>query len=264
MKKKSFILNILYYVIPLVLVFPSSIWALYQMDKASLDCFFVVGTSMQPTLVGDKNNSTYGYSDNSEAAINGLERFDLVICYYPFGGSDDYEKPYKKGESQLTDKASLKVKRVIGLPGDTLHIQNEVFSITYSDTKGREKTDVYGGDHLKVPFERNSPIENRTADITLKDDEYFVMGDNWTKMGSVDCCNPSVGSRALPLYRENIAGVIVRLEGVCSYAELNHCSNCKKIVNDDVARCTCGNTKFIRYNDIVETRPYEQGPEYLK
>lgn len=265
MKKKDFIKNLLYYIIPTLLVFPLSIWGICQMDKACYDCFFVVGDSMSPTLSGSSNNSTYGYTDNSEAAIKNLQRFDLVICYYPFSSSKDYTQPYISGHSIKTPQATLKVKRVIGLPGDTLDIKNEVFSITtdkgitttYDDSIQQEDAT-----HKKVPFKRQAPIVDRIANITLGENEYFVMGDNWTKNASTDCCNPTSEAKPAPIYRENIDGVIVKISGMCTHSVCKHCSSCKKIIDEDIQSCSCGSTDFSYYDDITEERPFENGPYY--
>ncbi len=260
MKRKEFILNLIYYILPMVLVIPLSIWGISQMSKATYDCFFVMGTSMQPYLSGDKNNSTYGYSDNSVYAIDRLERFDLVICYYPFVNESDYRQPYDRSNPTLLDTATLKVKRVIGLPGDSLYINDEEFSITYT-VDGKEVTQSYTEENC--PFARNKPIKNRHANVKLGKDEYFVMGDNWTEMGSLDCCNPCKGGTPTCLFRENIVGVIFKLEGTCKYDLVNHCKACKKVVDDDCKECRCGSKQFLKYNDIIEKTPYKDGPIYL-
>ena len=260
MKRKDFILNLIYYILPMVLVIPLSIWGISQMSKATYDCFFVMGTSMQPYLSGDKNNSTYGYSDNSDYAISRLERFDLVICYYPFGHESDYQLPYNRENPVLLDSCKLKVKRVIGLPGDSLVINDEEFSISYT-VNNQVVTDSYNEDNC--PFQRNKPISNRHATISLGPNEYFVMGDNWTELGSLDCCNPTKGGTPTCLYKENIVGVIFKLEGTCTYKEKNHCKACKKIVDDDCTKCRCGSTQFLKYNDIDTKTPYDK-PIYIK
>ena len=253
----------------MVLIFPLSIFVLCQFTRTSYDCFFVVGDSMNPYLVGSKEKSTYGYSDNSDLAIDNLQRFDLVICYYPFSVSHDYEQPYVRHQSELTENATLKVKRVIGLPGDKLVIDNEIFTIFHT-VDGQEVADTYGimedsfNNVKKCPFERKEPIEHRKATVILGAEEYFVMGDNWTKDGSSDCCNPSSSSEPQCIYRENIDGVIIRLDGECTYENLKHCKECKKKVDDNAEQCKCGSKKFKWYDDIVEERPYEDGPIYLK
>lgn len=244
----------------MVLVIPLSLWGISQMSKATYDCFFVMGISMQPNLSGENDNSTYGYSDNSDYAIRSLKRFDLVICYYPFGVESDYQMPYNRENPVLNEDCKLKVKRVIGLPGDSLVINDEEFSISHM-VNGTPVTESYNTENC--PFKRNEPISNRHATISLGDNEYFVMGDNWTELGSLDCCNPSKGGTPTCLYRENIVGVIFKLEGTCKYDKVNHCKECKKIVDDNAKKCRCGSTQFKKYNDIIEKTPYKEGPIYL-
>ena len=76
--------------------------------------------------------------------INGPQRGDIVICTYP--GADH-----------------LCVKRVIGMPGDTLAI---VMGVTYLN-----------GEIYDEPYVTHPRIEN-FGPVKLSEDEYFVMGDN--------------------------------------------------------------------------------------
>ena len=75
---------------------------------------------------------------------------DVVICHYPGRGNTNF------------------VKRVIGVPGDTIQIQNNV---------------VYrNGEPMEEPYlnpERNKdPRNDIAAPFVLGEDEYFVAGDN--------------------------------------------------------------------------------------
>lgn len=263
MKKKEYILNLIYSILPMVLIFPLSIWGLFQMEKASYDSFFVKGPSMSPTLCGDSTNSTYGRYDSSKRAIDKLERFDLIVCYFPFENSKDYNMPYVRNSEKL-NSATLKVKRVIGLPHDRLVIDNNIFTIFHT-INGKEVAETYGADNLEVPFQRKEPIEDRKAAISLGEDEYFVMGDNWTKKGSSDCCNPPNGGPAKCIYKENIEGVIFRLDGICAYAKII-CNSCGLENDKDSKVCKCGSTSFTTTptDDIVKEYPFEDGPIYLK
>lgn len=110
--------------------------------------FAVEGSSMVPTLIqGDRLIvSRLSYMLGEPA------RGDIIVFQYPFGPDRDF------------------VKRVIGLPGETLAIQNgQVF------INGK-------------PLPPEDYVQNKSHDtyapITLGDDEYFVMGDNRT--GSSD------------------------------------------------------------------------------
>ena len=77
--------------------------------------------------------------------IGDVERFDTVVCHYP--GSDNYY-----------------VKRVIGLPGDTIE-----FSEGQLFVNSRPLSEPYV----------TSETENMC--ITLSENEYFVLGDNRAK-----------------------------------------------------------------------------------
>ena len=118
---------------------------------------------------------------------------------------------------------------------------------------------------LQVPFQRKEPIEDRKVAISLGEDEYFVMGDNWTKKGSSDCCNPPNGGPAKCIYKENIEGVIFRLDGICTYAKVI-CNSCGLENDKDSKVCKCGSTSFTTTptDDIVKEYPFEDGPIYLK
>ena len=106
----------------------------------------VDGTSMYPTL----NNNDILIEKKFDKSIN---RFDVVVI--------DYKK----------DKL---VKRVIGLPGETIKI-----SITHVGSNFVSKI-IINGEVLVEDYGRE-PMENAgiaANEIKLGDDEYFVLGDN--------------------------------------------------------------------------------------
>jgi signal peptidase I len=100
------------------------------------------------------------------------------------------------------------VKRVIGLPGDTLRMSNYVLSI-----RPRGGTDFIPEQQL-IPlhyqiqaangatgWSNTFPLSGNSAEIVLKDDEFFVLGDNRPE---------SSDSRSWgPLSRDRIVGKIV-------------------------------------------------------
>jgi len=110
--------------------------------------FVVEGSSMFPTLIqGDRLIvSRLSY------VIGEPERGDIIVFQYPYGPEKDY------------------VKRIIGLPGETVSIKNGTVII---DGKPLPAED----------YVKNKSRETK-APVTLGDDEYFVMGDNRT--GSSD------------------------------------------------------------------------------
>lgn len=118
----------------------------------------VVGISMQDTLM-DKDNIlvekiTYRFEDPG--------RFDVVVF------------PHK-----YLKRTNL-IKRIIGLPGETVYI----------DQAGN----IYINDVLLEEHYGNEVIEDAgcaAVPITLKEDEYFLMGDN--RNDSIDSREAEVG-----------------------------------------------------------------------
>ena len=141
---------------------------------------YIDGFSMQPTLnnnpsVNGKDVKDFGLVDTSKRIIDSIELYDIVTCYYPPElGEDDYDIPYVKGDKPRED-ASHKIKRVVALPGQTFQIVNNDFYFF-------DDQDDLVGDLVDLPFKRKTnegPIGViNTTKITLKDDEYFVLGDN--------------------------------------------------------------------------------------
>ncbi len=83
------------------------------------------------------------------------ERFDIVAFEYMYDNSDIY------------------VKRIIGLPNETIEIINNVIYIN-----GEKLTEFYG---VFSEIENSPDITNYFSDYpktTLGVDEYFVIGDN--------------------------------------------------------------------------------------
>ena len=131
----------------------------------------VDGSSMRDTLHDENRLFVWraGYIFDSP------QRGDIVICHYP----------RNVGTHKANDNY---VKRVIGLPGETVSI-----------SKGY----VYrNGDRLEEPYisENRRKIEDMQP-VTLGEDEYFVMGDN--RINSKD--SRYVG----PLKRDDILGKAV-------------------------------------------------------
>ena len=110
--------------------------------------FVVEGSSMFPTLTqGDRLIvSRLSYY------LGQPERGDIIVFQYPYGPDRDF------------------VKRVIGLPGETVAIKNGRVFINNKPLQSE-------------PYVKNKSHDTRDP-VTLGEDEYFVMGDNRT--GSSD------------------------------------------------------------------------------
>lgn len=143
-KKKSWIRETLEYIIWL-----GGVWLMVQLIITFVGVFSVVdGDSMQPTLY-DKE---YLWVDKLTYQFSEPERFDVVI--FPI--------QYRGQESHF-------VKRIIGLPGETVYIdENGVIYIN-----GEVLPDTYGKEII-AEYNRQRAAEP----LTLGEDEYFVLGDN--------------------------------------------------------------------------------------
>ena len=193
---------------------------------------FVSGSSMEPTLHGQVGQRVdYGIIDDHDSAINRIKRFQIITTYYPFSGSSDYVGGYTPGETNVINEAeaSYKIKRVYALPGETFEfVINEEYrqrALRFADRYCEEAQDAarraisfkVDGKIVKMNFKRRidpqkiddySYFNERYAPYTLKENEYWVMGDNYA--ASSDCF-----SHKEPIYKDNIVGVLVAIEGTC-------------------------------------------------
>lgn len=103
----------------------------------------VKGESMQNTLM----NREIVMATKPEYLRGDYTRGDIVICHYPNRGS------------------TLFVKRLVGLPGDTLEIREGVLYVN-GDLVDESGIDMY------------TPSRASMSPITLGEDQFFVMGDN--------------------------------------------------------------------------------------
>ena len=124
----------------------------------------VDGRSMYPTL----KNGEFGFTNVGGVLLNGVERGDIVVVTM----EEDGQKTHW-------------VKRVVGLPGDTVSCVNDVVYINgkvldetkYIDPDYRQSLVDKFGYFNKVPNADNTDVVD-FEEVKLKDDEYYVMGDN--------------------------------------------------------------------------------------
>ena len=108
--------------------------------------FIVSGSSMVPTF----ENGDYLIVDKISYELGNPKREDVVIFRYP------------------GDPTKFFIKRVIGLPNEIVDIKGGLVTITNKEH--------LSGFTIREPYVKN-PASN-ISHLELKDDEYFVMGDN--------------------------------------------------------------------------------------
>ncbi len=124
----------------------------------------VDGRSMYPTL----KDGEFGFTNVGGVLLNGVKRGDIVVVTME-----------EKGQKTHW------VKRVIGMPGDTISCVNDIVFINgkvldetqYIDPDYRQSCVDKFGYFNKVPNADNTNVED-FEEVKLKDDEYYVMGDN--------------------------------------------------------------------------------------
>lgn len=134
----------------------------YVIQRTEVD-----GSSMEPTLSSGDNL----FVDKISYRFRDPERFDIIV--FPFR--------YKEN--------TYYIKRIIGLPGETVQIDEEGNILI----DGEVLNEGYGKEVIQNPG-------RAYEEITLGDDEYFVMGDN--RNNSTDSRDPSVGN----ITRDEIVG----------------------------------------------------------
>ena len=113
--------------------------------------FIVSGESMYPTF----DTGQYLIVDQISYRFNDPQRGDVIIFNYPKNPSKFF------------------IKRVIGLPNETITIDGTTVYITKEDGEQVALKEPY------IAMQKESDVET-----TLDDDEYFVMGDN--RLASLD------------------------------------------------------------------------------
>lgn len=132
----------------------------YLLLAVAIAWFVLTFVGQRTTVDGDSMYNTL--HDKDELIVEKLsyrfgdpERYDVIVFNY-YKSKDEEPAHY--------------IKRIIGLPGETVSIENGRICIN-----GEELDDTYGYLLDGVPMDGYSLNDNP---MTLGEDEYFVLGDN--------------------------------------------------------------------------------------
>ena len=142
-------------------------WILYLLLVVGLTWLILTYVGQRTRVSGHSMETTLSNGDNLivdklSYRFRDPKRFDIIVF------------PFKYEEN------TYYIKRIIGLPGETVQV---VDGCAYIDGELLE-SDIYGAELME-----DSGIAGEL--LTLKEDEYFVLGDN--RNHSSDSRDPSVG-----------------------------------------------------------------------
>jgi len=110
--------------------------------------FYVKGASMEPNFYDHE----YLIIDEISYRFSEPNRGDVIVFRYPY------------------DKSQFFIKRIIGLPSESLNISGGEITITTAD--GAQKFVLVEDGYLPNTFTQGG------EEIKLAEDEYYIMGDN--------------------------------------------------------------------------------------
>ena len=190
-KPKTLAQNILEWVVTIVaalliaFVIRTFIFEPVKVDGASMNDTLVDGEIMVVTKY-EYSTASIPFTDIKFTVGGNPQRFDVVICNYPDRKSS--------GLFGIVGDTNF-VKRVIGLPGDTLKLEN---GYLYLKAAGETEFTKYDEPYISDAY-RSGYLTN-FAEYTVPDGYYFVMGDHR---------NNSNDSRSVgPITRDMIVGKV--------------------------------------------------------
>ncbi len=171
-----------------------------------LDSVSIGSASMEPTLsVGDRILTTpivFGaqvpFTDLRFGGIREPERGEVVVCSAPFFTTTTLKtlsNPFLRfftlrrvrhgAQARRGFEDETLIKRVIGIPGDTVHLDNFIAFVKPQESDKFINERVLSNSQYSITltplppgWEASYPFSGTTDPILLGENEYFVLGDN--------------------------------------------------------------------------------------
>ena len=173
-RRKNFIKELLWFLAAAVIV----VFLAWLIVRFALKKVSVIGSAMENTLFNGEDVIV-----NRTSYLVFSPRRESVIAFYP--------EPEEGETLESMDDSSVMIRRVIGLPGETVQILDGKIYID-----GNEIKEDYD-------FRMMSSAGLANSEITLGDGEYFVLSDNRNDM------DDSRNNSFTKVRRENIIGRVI-------------------------------------------------------
>lgn len=160
----------------------------------------------------------YVFTEDGDDLISKLGRFDIVVTYYPDDLDDDGE---------IKETASPKIKRIIGMPGETislarddtpmgiLTVDGEVVEQPGNTSENYNAPLKEAGYDLEYPSSSSDGVASHFNTWTIEEGHYFVCGDNRYGNFSSDSRSSDIGAVPGELIVARLSFVV----GVCRIAD---------------------------------------------
>jgi signal peptidase I len=143
--------NFLSFSIETIRIFIISLIVIFVVRSFIIQPFFVKGASMQPNF----SDGDYLVVDEIGYRVGEPKRGDVIVFRYP------------------NDPSEYFIKRVIGLPGESLEIKDNTITIFNEEKPGGFVLD-------ESAYLPKANVTTGSYTVDLKENEYYVLGDNRT------------------------------------------------------------------------------------
>ena len=148
-KNKSFFSEIKDFSLETIKIVAISLIVIVAIRTYVMQPFFVSGKSMEPNF----HDGDYLIVDEISYRLDEPKRGDVIIFRYPKNTKEFF------------------IKRIIGLPGERVEIEDSRITIYNNENQEGIMLD----ENIYIPLETKT---TGSYDTILKDDEYYVLGDN--------------------------------------------------------------------------------------